>query len=40
MSRGRRGERGVPTSFYSDGYAPKGYATAFADLLGTGESAG
>jgi X-Pro dipeptidyl-peptidase len=31
---------GVPTSFYSDRYAPKGYATAFADLLGTGESDG
>lgn len=31
---------GVPTSFYSNRYAPKGYATAFADLLGTGESDG
>ena len=31
---------GVPTSYYSDRYAPKGYATAFADLLGTGESDG
>ena len=31
---------GVPTSFYSNRYAPQGYATAFADLLGTGESDG
>jgi X-Pro dipeptidyl-peptidase len=32
--------QGVPTSFYSDRYAPQGYAIAFADLLGTGESDG
>jgi X-Pro dipeptidyl-peptidase len=31
---------GVTTSFYSDRYAPKGYAIAYADLLGTGESDG
>lgn len=31
---------GVPTSFYSKRYAPKGYAIAFADVLGTGESSG
>jgi predicted acyl esterase len=37
---GRVREHGVTTSFYSDRYAPQGYATAFADLLGTGESGG
>lgn len=31
---------GVPTDFYSDRYAPKGYAIAYADVLGTGESDG
>lgn len=37
---GRVHNTGVATSFYSDRYAPKGYATAFAHLLGTGESDG
>jgi len=31
---------GVTTSFYSDRYTKQGYAVAFADLLGTGESSG
>ncbi len=31
---------GVTTSFYSNRYAKQGYAVAFADLLGTGESSG
>lgn len=31
---------GVQTSFYSDRYAKQGYAVAFADVLGTGESDG
>jgi X-Pro dipeptidyl-peptidase len=30
----------MTTDFYSDRYAPKGYAMAYADLLGTGESSG
>lgn len=37
---GRAQAAGVATSFYSDRYAQQGYATAFAHLLGTGESDG
>lgn len=33
-------EAGVTTDYYSDRYSKLGYATAFADLLGTGESGG
>jgi X-Pro dipeptidyl-peptidase len=31
---------GPTEDFYSDRYAPKGYAVAYADVLGTGESGG
>ncbi len=31
---------GIATDFYSDRYVPKGYAVAYAHLLGTGESDG
>ncbi|HUR51612.1 MAG TPA: CocE/NonD family hydrolase [Mycobacteriales bacterium] len=37
---GRVRAQGVATDFYSARYAPKGYAIAYADVLGTGESSG
>ncbi|MDP9182850.1 MAG: CocE/NonD family hydrolase [Actinomycetota bacterium] len=37
---GRVRAAGATTDFYSERYAPKGYAVAYADLLGTGESSG
>jgi X-Pro dipeptidyl-peptidase len=37
---GRVRAQGVTTDFYSDRYTKQGYAVAYADLLGTGESDG